>query len=248
MKKKIFVITWLIIIIWIISLIIFIMINHNNKSNVKIVDTKKGIVIDANKNSLTIYTYDRNSGTTEVIPYAKEGNIGFKRGQEVEAYYTMEKIGRIPTQTVSKIKIKKQKSKIKIPDSELRKLYYKKQNVSVTVENLTPTGIKYNIIDKNDLPYKYGNGLTYKIFKRTKISENEERYKELTHVDMSWIETIKSSTNIDKHTFERIYDWTKYYGALEEGEYKLDIFTKYLIKIEFKVEESGKTELIKIHI
>lgn len=102
------------------------------------------------------------------VGFTDEGNIGFKQGQEVLIYFDGMVLETYPAQlgNVGKIKIIKEKSDITIPDNVLRFYYSSRDNINVTVSELTNNGISFTITDTNELPYSYSN--EYVIYKKVK--------------------------------------------------------------------------------
>ncbi len=195
-----------------------------NKNKTEIETKWKAIVVNVKEDGLDVIYNDKKSMAfgfnngyyTDFVNFADEGNIGFKRGQEILIKFS----GAVPRNTlgnrVNKIKILKQNSLNKIPMEILRKYYYSKDNVSIKINEFTRTGINYCIIDNNEFPYKYGNGLTYKILKKVKKNENEEYYNEEKISDISWRNTIVSSKDVNNNIFEKTYNWENLYGKLDK--------------------------------
>ena len=177
------------------------------------VETMEAIVVAVNDKGMTIMKDD--DFTIMDVAYAKEGNIGFKQGQEIVITYRGITPSDASTSIIEKIEITKQKSNVKIPDRILRQADYSTNNVTISVSSITNTGITYQIIDNNTIPYKYGNGLGYKILKKIRKSETEEYYIEEQKMNTSWKDTITASKDINNNTFERGYNWEKLYGKLE---------------------------------
>lgn len=64
------------------------------------------------------------------------------------------------------VEILKEKSDIKIPDNILRYCYSSRNNVIVSIFEVSKTGIKIIIKDTNELQYEYSN--SYKINEKVK--------------------------------------------------------------------------------
>ena len=58
---------------------------------------------------------------------------------------------------IGKIEIVKDKSDVLIPDDILRFCYSSKDNVTITISELSNCGITLNIKDINELPYNYSH-------------------------------------------------------------------------------------------
>ncbi len=185
----------------------FVIINANEQ-----IETMKAIVVAVNDKGMTIM---KDGDFTIIdIDYAKEGNIGFKQGQEVVITYRGGTPAKGSTAGIEKIEITKQKSNVKIPDRILRMADYSTNNVTISINNISNTGITYQIIDNNTIPYKYGNGLGYKILKKVRRSETEEYYIEKQRLSTSWKDTVMVSEDINNIS-KREYNWEKLYGKLE---------------------------------
>lgn len=157
--------------------------------------------------------------------------------------------GQIPN--VEKIEIIKEKSETEIPDEVLRFYYNSKDKVEVKISDLTNKGLIIEIIDRNELPYDYANEYTiYKEVKNEdytgtgeKIGEDTENSTSAytgTGLEYIWEELEKNEKTDIKDTIEELrynlpnmdseyayiivgkkIDWTKVYGALEDGKYRI---------------------------
>ena len=87
--------------------------------------TKRAVVIKVGEKYLDVMGFE---GTHDLydVSYEEEGNIGFKKGQEILIYYDGMVLESYPAQirNVGKIEIIKEESDIQIPD-EVLKFYYK---------------------------------------------------------------------------------------------------------------------------
>jgi len=228
-KNIAFRILWAIIIVWIIGLIVF-WINRTQEekyfmnNGIKFPSEKQfkdtiGVVMEVQDNGLIIAITDiYGNEYMRKSKFGKAGNIGFKKGQEVRVSYEYGEVEgfKLLHQVVKDIEIINKNSMHKVPISLLRKYYYYKEKVYVNIEEFTNTGITYTIIDNNELPYNYGNGISYKIQKKVRKSEKEEYYIEERKSDISWIDTIEETKDVDEHTFKRKYNWEKLYGRIEK--------------------------------
>lgn len=132
--------------------------------------TINAVVVKVHDNSLTVMGV-RNASELISVGFTDEGNIGFEKGQEILIYFDGTIMETYPAQlgNVRKIEILKEKSDIKIPDDILRYCYSSKDNVKITVNELTNSGITLSITDSNELPYNYSH--KYKINKKVKNQE-----------------------------------------------------------------------------
>ena len=128
--------------------------------------TIRAVIVKVSENSLLVY-----DGTLYNVGFTKKGDIGFKQGQEVLIFFEGSVMETAPAQPVGvrKIKIIKEKSDREISEQILRYAYNSKDNVKVTVNEFTPTGITFTIIDTNELPYDYSH--SYRIEKKVKNSD-----------------------------------------------------------------------------
>lgn len=134
----------------------------NNKANTTI----KAVVVNPEKGLLVMGI--ENAGDLYDVTYKNKDNIKFKQGQEILIYFNGGMLETYPAQiiNVEKIEILKEESDIKIPDDILRFCYSSRNNVTVSVSELTRIGIEIIIKDTNELQYEYSN--TYKINKKVK--------------------------------------------------------------------------------
>lgn len=217
--------------------------------------SKKAIVVKVNEDSIGVMG-TKNEDDLITVKYSKEGNIGYKQGQEVLIYFT----GAItPTnpktiENVGEIKIINENSNVQIPKKVLETFYNSFNNVDINVDEINSTGISFTIKDVNDLPYTYSN--TYKILRKdikTISSENSkvQGFSSIGAVNVSWedvpkINNINSEDtgtfeNIDENTIRKTYDWSNLYGELKNGEYQflLQDENTILVRISFSINENG---------
>ena len=126
----------------------------------------KAVVVKVNDNSLLAV----NEKTDELysIGFTEEGNIGFKKGQEILFYFNGTVTAMYPgiPDGVTKIKIINEESEKEIPERILRYCYNSKENVKVTVNELTTSSMTLTITDTNELPYEYLDD--YTIYEKVK--------------------------------------------------------------------------------
>lgn len=178
MKKNVKIILIVIGVLVILSLIIF-LINYTkikNKekpiinSNMKF--TMKAVIMEVHDNSLSVMGIENNNAESlYFVSMSEEGNIGFKKGQEVLIYFDGGVAESYPAQiyNVGKIEIAKEKSDIEIPDDVIRYYNNTKDKVDIYISELNNRGISINITDLNELPYEYSND--YVIYKEIKNEE-----------------------------------------------------------------------------
>lgn len=125
--------------------------------------TIKAVVVKVSESGLLV-----DDGSLYIVGFTDEGNIGFKPGQEVLIFFDGSIMQTAPAQLVGvrKIKIIKEKSDREISKQKLQYAYSSKDNVTVTVNEFTSTGITFTIIDTNELPYNYSHN--YRIEKKVK--------------------------------------------------------------------------------
>ena len=166
---------------------------------------------------------------------------------------------------VEKIEIVNEESNVVIPDDVLRYCYSSKNNVQVSIEDFTKTGLSITIKDTNEYKYDYSKN-EYKINKKNKEAENitvdtnqiipatensTSSYNpgETTSLweeapKISDEDTIVTSNQIDDNTVEKICDWTNTYEDLGEGEYEFVLSVGDLgfsnIKISFNINSNGQ--------
>ena len=228
-------------------------IEEDNQSNMSA--TINAVVMKVNENSLSVMEIQEGDSSENLysVSFAEEGNIGFSEGQEVLIYFDGIIASSYPMQihNVGKIEITKDQTDITIPENILRYYNSSKENVDINVSEITNKGITINIIDTNEIPYRYSND--YVIYKETvnesytgegeNIGENtgnstagytgtgsEYIWDELEkNPDIKIEDTIDDSIyNLPNMTEEDNYhvtgkkiDWTNLYGELDNGNYRL---------------------------
>ncbi|MBR3614058.1 MAG: DUF3221 domain-containing protein [Clostridia bacterium] len=131
---------------------------------------KKLIVVKVEEKSLKTMDFDEN---LYVVSVKNEDTSKFKQGQEILVYYDGIILTSYPGGiTADKIEILKEESDIEIPIEVLRHYNYSQKNISASVEEISNTGIVFNITDLNKIPLEYGNDYEYSILKKN--VENEE--------------------------------------------------------------------------
>lgn len=201
-----------------------------------IASTKSAVVVKVNDKCLDVMGFEHNNDLY-CVSFASEGNIGFKQGQEILIYYDGIIAQSFPAQInhVKKIEIVQQNSNIEIPDDVIRWCYNSRNNVSVSINNFTNSGISLTITDTNKLPYDYSN--SYTIYKKNKKSEkvtidtnriipgteNSTSAYIPDNIQPLWEEVPKISNILSEDTgifsssnniLKKTYDWTNLYGNL----------------------------------
>lgn len=168
MGKKLQILCAILGIVILLSLVFFI-VNYKyetfENSNMK--ETKSAVVVKVNEKCLSVMGIE-NTSDLFTVSYASENNIEFKQGQEILIYFDGMVLSSFPGQipNVGKIEIVKDESDVAIPDDVLRFYYSSRNNVNVSVSELTNTDISLTIIDTNELPYNYFH--SYTIYKKVK--------------------------------------------------------------------------------
>lgn len=222
------------------------------------------VVVKVDEKSMLVLASDSDSMLASV-GFLKEGNIGYKQGQEIAIYYSGDILESYPCQLagIEKIEIVKDKSNKEIPDSILRYCYSSRDNVSVEIAELTNSGIYLKITDTNELKYNYSHkyeitkkvknpsytGVGYKIGEATETSTAgftgtgaEYIWEEIDKIsDISCEDTEEIKRNTSKALIDRKFNWKELYGKLERGEYKFNLFNEDClgITIEFAIDEDG---------
>lgn len=202
-----------------------------------------GVVIKVNEDSLLLYKEKDFYSNSQKVEFSDQGDIGFKKGQEVEVYYTDKVIDETGIHNVKKIKILKEKSDIELPDDVLTYFNNSLDKVSVLINEFTSSKISFVITDTNEIPFEF----------------SEEYSIRKIETDGNWTELNKNSDVPIKDTIEKLdynvqniakdkltglkIDWSVLYGDLQEGEYIFKInsnssrFTG--ISIKFKIDSNG---------
>ena len=122
--------------------------------------TIKAVVVKPEKGLLVMGT--ENTNELYSVNYQNKENIEFKQGQEILIYFDGVVLETYPAQitNVEKIEILKEKSDIK------RYCYSSRNNVIVSISEVSKTGIEIIIKGTNELQYEYSN--SYKINKKVK--------------------------------------------------------------------------------
>lgn len=225
---------------------------------------KIAVVVKVNEDSLDVMGIE-DSNDLLTVNFAEEGNIGFKQGQEILIHFN----GNIEDGKIvntGKIEIIKEKSDIEIPESAIREFYSSIDNVELSINSITKTGIDFTIRDTNEIPYNFSNNYTIsrKIVKEIPPVEDTwmtQSTISTERVEISWKEVQKISNitcestgtfeEIDENTTRKIYDWSNLFGELESGEYEIIFSEEELnerIYISFELDENGKGTCTDMYI
>ena len=206
--------------------------------NRNMVALKKAIIAGVNQDSLYVVDSE-NQNLLYQVAFAKEGNIGFKVGQEVAIYFNgkesfTNKNGIMGFENVGKIEITNSNTNYLIPEDILKKFYTTFDNVDVNVENITNKGITFTITDKNNVKYNLKNNCA--LFRNIANKPSNEpiigedgsmtipgyegdKWQELAEISDD-IENTANIQNIDENTNRYTYNWSNIYGNLKSGEYR----------------------------
>lgn len=168
------------------------------------------IVVKVNKDTIDVMEKDGESNDLYKVYFSKEGNIGFRQGQEVAIYHNQKYISEMGYYTiykdrVKKINIMKEKSEIEIPKDILRFYYSSIEKISIDVEQITKNSISVRIKDLNEIPFEYskfyslcewGNGQEIAVDE----SENKGKFYSITN----------------GNEIKLTYSWSDKYGELEK--------------------------------
>lgn len=154
----------------------------------------KAVVVKVNNNNFLAMGIENG---TELYSIGLD-NIELKKGQEILIYFNGDVMETYPAKlgNVGKVEIIKDKSDIQIPDDILRFCYSSKDNVTVTISELSNSSITLKIKDTNDMPYNYSHN--YIINKKVKN-------KNYTGVGKQIGEKTKNSTPGYTRNGNRIY-------------------------------------------
>lgn len=173
MNKKVAIICSVVIILLIVlwfSGIIPKQIGYSKNYGTEIDNTKattKAVIVKVNENSLLVSDAE-NMMLLYSVGTKNFKNIEFEKGQEILIYHSGDIMESYPAQfgNVGKIEITEKQSTKQIPDDIIRFCYNTTDNVSISVNEFTRSGITLTITDKNELPYEYSH--SYKINKKVK--------------------------------------------------------------------------------
>ena len=151
-----------VILLIIISSIVYII---NNKFY-----NKNAVIVRVEEHGLMAYADGLYS-----VGFTEKGDIGFKKGQEIQITYDGMILASYPGQfsNVKKIKIVKEESDIEIPEYALKHCYNSIDKIKVDILELTNKGIAFTITDKNEFPYNFSHDYSMrKKIKNTNYNPN----------------------------------------------------------------------------
>lgn len=202
--------------------------------------TMKAVVLKVYENYILVMDVKDKSLLNIGLP--KDNNLQFEEGQEVLIYFTYYTIiqesypASINKEFIKKVRILKDKSNIEIPFGVLQWAYNSMDNINVSVDEISETGMTLTITDTN--PYKGEHK-----FSSYGLLKNPNDTNEILTAQNSHITSIK----IDDNTFKSIFNWEDFCGRLESGKYKLDVTSSYIsLYMDFIIdEENGKITYYK---
>lgn len=169
----------------IITLVVLFLVSKNiiNNSKENLIKTDESLIIDKKSikpmKFIVVKVTDKFLGVISIedktkynVSYSTEGNIGFKKGQEILVYSTQSTFQMTSPSSISqveKIKIIKENTDITIPEDVLRYYYSSRNNVNISINSVSDTSIELTIEDSNEYPYIYSN--SYSIFHNIKNKE-----------------------------------------------------------------------------
>lgn len=143
MSKKVKIIFLVIVLVMAVILGIYLIAKNNNQEDFQdnITDnpniengdnmsaTMSAIVVKVAETHLEVMIGEEEENYLVIVNFSKEGNIGFKEGQEVLIYYNAAPEVNYPGEItdVEKIEIVKEKSNVTIPD-EIKQIYQDSSN------------------------------------------------------------------------------------------------------------------------
>ena len=232
--------------------------------------TINAIIVNVNDNSLGVV---RKDGLNEIMiittPDADKNE--YKENEEILIYFDGTILETYPAQVnnVSKIEIVSEKSNETIPTNVLIYFNNSKDNLDVTVDNISNSEIIINIKDTNEIKYEFSN--EYSILKKNEDTSQEEPeivvsetsnstsssegsgvpiWEEVSKIsDIESRDTVKSD-DVDEQTKRMIFNFEELYGVLKDGKYEfvLSSTDTVAIRIYFEVKEDENVENIEINV
>lgn len=123
--------------------------------------TLTAVVVKVSDSSLLVEGITGSVSGLYYVGIPQKG-IEFKEGQEIMISFDGYVMESAPPQLgkVNKIKIIKEKSDTEISKQSLQYAYSSHDNIKITVNELTNSGITLTIVDTNKFPYNYGHHYT----------------------------------------------------------------------------------------
>lgn len=232
--------------------------------------TINAIIVNVNDNSLGVVRKD-NLNEIMIITIPEEDKNEYKENEEILIYFDGTILETYPAQVnnVSKIEIVNENSNTTIPANVLRYFNSSKDNLEVTVDNISNSEIIINIKDTNEIKYEFSN--EYSILKKNEDTSQEEPeisisetsnstsssegsgvpiWEEVSKIsDIGSRDTVKSD-DVYEQTKRMTFNFEELYGVLKEGKYEfvLSSTDTVTIIIYFEVKEDGTVENIEINI
>lgn len=195
--------------------------------------TMKAVVLTVHENSILVM--DKKDKSLTYIGLPKHIDLQFKQGQEVIIYLAYNTIiqttypASINSNFIRNVKILKEKSNIEIPIGILKRAYNSTNNINISIDEFSQTGLTLTITDTN--PYKGEHK-----FSSYGLLKNPNDTNEILTAQNFHITSIK----IDDNTFKSIFNWEHYCGKLGSGKYKLDISSSYIsLFMDFTIDEEN---------
>lgn len=137
----------------------------------------KAVVVREYDKYMMVMLIDSQYNAFGSVSYSNEGDIGFKKGQEILIHYDGTIAETYPCQLgkAGKIEILKDKSDVEIPKKLLRYCYNSEDKISITLNELTRTKISLTIKDENEIPYQYPS--SYNLVKKN-VDYEEPKFDE----------------------------------------------------------------------
>lgn len=232
--------------------------------------TINAIIVNVNDNSLGVVHKD-NLNEIMIIAIPDEDKNEYKENEEILIYFDGSILETYPAQVnnVSKIEIVNEKSNETIPTNVLRYFNSSKDNLEVTVDNISNSEIVINIKDSNEIKYEFSN--KYSILKKNEDTSQKEPeivvpetsnstsssegtgvpiWKEITKISNIESSNTVKSDDVDEQTKRMIFNFEELYGVLKDGKYEfvLSSTDTVAIRIYFEVKEDENVENIEINV
>lgn len=232
--------------------------------------TINAIIVNVNDNSLGVVRKD-DLNEIMIITTPDADKNEYKENEEILIYFDGTILETYPAQVnnVSKIEIVSEKSNETIPTNVLIYFNNSKDNLDVTVDNISNSEIIINIKDTNEIKYEFSN--EYSILKKNEDTSQEEPeivvsetsnstsssegsgvpiWEEVSKIsDIESRDTVKSD-DVDEQTKRMIFNFEELYGVLKDGKYEfvLSSTDTVAIRIYFEVKEDENVENIEINV
>ena len=176
------------------------------------------VVVKANERTLAVM--DIQDKSLAYVSYAKEGNIGFKQGQEVAIYFDgmIQESYPAVISGVNKIEITKEKSDVQISENALRWFCNSKDKLSVKIEELTKNGISFIITDSNEVRCQYDYTSNFRMRKKVDSGNTDvwENIQKVSNKPIKLENYVEDSKDAKQTSIKNSCNWTEVYGELKE--------------------------------